>query len=225
MAGRGLATELVWILEENLCFERDRKAPGGFRLGFQAQFTPQPPDAPKDTYHHFADLDERLVFYRLGTNHGRSICLELCDEWFEPKGEADGYVRRDDWRISFFPGGNEEIEEITDLKRWQQRVVRGRPLSAVDFCMTIAALRELKPMAGCSCPMSDSGSRFSARCTISSLDRKTVTIEGISRPRHADRSADISVRASGAGCAARTANVRLRTRSWSTLRITLLNEP
>jgi hypothetical protein len=144
LAGRGLAIELVWILEENLCFEHDRKAPGGFRLGFQAQFTPQPPGAPKDTYHHFAELNQRLVLYRLGTNRGRSICLELCDEWFEPKGEAEGYVRRDDWRISFFPGGNEEIEEITDLKRWQQRVVRGRPLSAVDFCMTQAALRELK---------------------------------------------------------------------------------
>ena len=39
---------------------------------------------------------------------------------------------------------HEEVEEITDEKRWQERVVRGRPLSAVDFCMTLAALRELK---------------------------------------------------------------------------------
>ena len=55
-----------------------------------------------------------------------------------------GYVRRDDWLVSFFPGAVEDIEEITDAKRWQERVVRGRPLSAVDFCMTLAALRELK---------------------------------------------------------------------------------
>ncbi|MGH7866740.1 MAG: hypothetical protein ACREP9_03670, partial [Candidatus Dormibacteraceae bacterium] len=74
----------------------------------------------------------------------RSICLLLCDPWFEPKGETEGYVRRDEWLVSFFPGPREEIEEVTDTKRWQERVVRGRPLSAVDFCMTLAALRELK---------------------------------------------------------------------------------
>src|SRR6266704_2332973 len=106
LAKRGLDTDIVWILDENLCFERDSHAPGGFKLGFQTELTPHPPDAAKATYHHFAEIDARLAF--------------------------------------FFPGGNDEIEEITDVKRWQQRVVRGRPLSAVDFCMTLAALRELK---------------------------------------------------------------------------------
>ena len=144
LAQRGFATDLEWILEENLCFEKDPKAAGGFRLGFQIQFTAHPSDAPKATYHHFAEIDQRLVLYRLGASRGRSICLQLCDPWFEPKGEADGYLRHDDWLISFYPGAGEEIEEITDSKRWQERVVRGRPLSAVDFCMTLAALRELK---------------------------------------------------------------------------------
>ena len=129
---------------EPLLRERPAARPPRVKLGFQTRFTPQPPDAAKVTYHHFAELDARLVFYRLGANAGRSICLLLCDAWFEPKNEADGYVRRDDWLVSFFPGANEEIEEITDAKRWQDRVVRGRPLSAVDFCMTLAALRELK---------------------------------------------------------------------------------
>jgi hypothetical protein len=141
---RGLATDLVWILEENLCFEKDPGTPAGVKLGFQTRFTAHPPDAAKFTYHHFAEVDARLVFYRLGANAGRSICLLLCDAWFEPKDEADGYVRRDEWLVSFFPGAKEEIEEVTDAKRWQERVVRGRPLSAVDFCMTLAALRELK---------------------------------------------------------------------------------
>jgi hypothetical protein len=141
---RGLSTDLLWILEENLCFEKDPGTPARVKLGFQTRFTPQPPDAAKFTYHHFAEQDVRLVFCRLGANAGRSVCLLLCDEWFEPKGEADGYVRRDDWLISFLPGANEEIEEITDEKRWQERVVRDRPLSVVDFCMTLAALRELK---------------------------------------------------------------------------------
>jgi hypothetical protein len=144
LAQRGHATDLVWILEENLCFEENPKAAEKFRLGFQIQFTPHPADAPKVTYHHFAEIDERMVFYRLGTSRGRSICLQLCDPWFEPKSEAEGYLRHDDWLISFYPGSQEEIEEVTDPQRWQQRVVHGRPLSAVDFCMTLAALRELK---------------------------------------------------------------------------------
>ena len=144
LAKHGFATEIVWILDENLCFERDPQAAGGIKLGFQLAFTPHPPDAAKVTYHHFAEMDARLVFYRLGSNQGHSVCLQLCDAWFEPKAEADGYIRRDDWLTSFYPGADESIEEITDAKRWQQRVVRGRPLSAVDFCMTLAALRELK---------------------------------------------------------------------------------
>ena len=144
LAQCGFSTELLWILEENLCFEKDLGTPAGVKLGFQTRFAPHPPDAAKVTYHHFAEMDARLVFYRLGVHAGRSICLLLCDAWFEPKGEAEGYVRRDDWLVSFFPGAQEEVEEITDAKRWQERVVRGRTLSAVDFCMTLAALRELK---------------------------------------------------------------------------------
>jgi hypothetical protein len=139
-----LPTDLLWILEESLCFEKDLGTPAGIKLGFQTRFAAHPPDAAKVIYHHFAEMDARLVFYRLGANAGRSLCLLLCDAWFEPKGETDGYIRRDDWLVSFFPGPTEEVEEITDEKRWRERVVHGRPLSAVDFCMTLAALRELK---------------------------------------------------------------------------------
>ena len=141
---QGFSTDILWILDENLCFEKDPNTPAGVKLGFQTEFTPQPMDAAKVTYHHFAELNARLVFYRLGTNRGRSICIQLCDPWFEPKAENEGYIRRDDWLISFYPAAAEEIEEITDPKRWQLRVVRGRPLTAVDFCMTLSALRELK---------------------------------------------------------------------------------
>jgi len=141
---KGFPTEVVWIVDENLCYERDPNAPGGVKLGFQTQFTPQPADAAKTTYHHFAELDARLVFYRLGSNRGRSICLQLCDPWFEPKGREEGYIREDEWLISFYPGSKEEIEEITEPKRWENRMIRGRPLTPVDFCMTLAALRELK---------------------------------------------------------------------------------
>jgi hypothetical protein len=144
LARQGFSTNLVWILDENLCFEKDPASPAGVKLGFQTQFSPHPPDAAKATYHHFAEMDARLVFYRLGENQGRSICVQLCDIWFEPKNEQEGYIRRDDWLLSFYSGSNEQLEEITDPKRWQERVVRGRPLSDVDFCMTLAALRELK---------------------------------------------------------------------------------
>jgi hypothetical protein len=144
LAKRNFSTNILWILDENLCFEKDPGAAAGVKLGFQTQFTPQPSDAAKVTYHHFAEMDARLVFYRLGENDGRSICIQLCDPWLEPKNEAEGYIRRDEWLVSFYPGRKEEIEEITDAKRWQERVVRGRALTAVDFCMTLAALRELK---------------------------------------------------------------------------------
>jgi hypothetical protein len=140
----GFPTDILWILDENLCFEKDPSTAAGVKLGFQTAFTPHPHDAPKVTYHHFAELNARMVFYRLGTNQGRSICIQLCDPWFEPKTEDEGYIRRDDWLISFYPGAAEEIEEITDPNRWKMRVVRGRPLTAVDFCMTLSALRELK---------------------------------------------------------------------------------
>jgi hypothetical protein len=46
--------------------------------------------------------------------------------------------------VSFYPGSTQEIEEITEANRWKNRVIRGRPFSAVDFCMTMAALHELK---------------------------------------------------------------------------------
>ena len=141
---RGFSTDILWILEENLCFEKDPNDLAGVTLGFQTEFTPQPADAAKVTYHHFAEMDARLAFYRLGENRGRSICIQLCDPWLEPKSESEGYIRRDEWLISFYPGSGEQIEEISDPKRWRERVVRGRPLSAVDFCMTLAALRELK---------------------------------------------------------------------------------
>jgi hypothetical protein len=136
--------DILWVLDENLCFEKDPAAPGGVKLGIQTQFTAQPPDSGKVVYHHFAETDARLVFYRLGVSQGRSVCILLCDEWLEGKSEHEGYLRRDEWLISFFPGSAEEIEEVTDPQRWKERVIRGRPLSAIDFCMTMAALHELK---------------------------------------------------------------------------------
>jgi hypothetical protein len=138
------ATDILWILEENLYFERDPFTEAGVKLGFQTQFTPQPADTAKVTYHHFAEADTRLVFYRLGASRGRSVCTLLCDEWFEERAEDEGYIRRDEWLVSFHPGLAEEIEEITDAQRWRGRMVHGRPLSAVDFCMTMSALHELK---------------------------------------------------------------------------------
>lgn len=144
LKSRGMSTDILWVLEENLCFERDAATAAGIKLSFQMQFTPHPEGAAKIIYHHFAETEVRMVFYRLGNNSGGSVCMLLCDDWFEPKTEREGYARKDDWRISFHPGPAEEIEEVTDAKRWRERVVRGRPLTAVDFCMTIDALRELK---------------------------------------------------------------------------------
>ncbi|HWX21897.1 MAG TPA: hypothetical protein VN578_18510 [Candidatus Binatia bacterium] len=139
---RGLPTEMVWIFDENLCFEPAPAQPGGFRLGYQTAFTPPPPEAAPIAYDYFSEFEARLVFYRLGSSQGKSVCLLLCDAWFENKTEADGFVRQDDWLISFRPGTNEEVEQIKDPQRWKNRILRDRPLHDLDFCMTLRAVHE-----------------------------------------------------------------------------------
>jgi hypothetical protein len=139
---RGFSPDIVWLFEENLCFENAPAAAGGFRFGFQTAFTPPPAGAEQIAYEHFNDFKARIVFYRLGASRGKSVCLLLCDDWFEPKSDKEGFVRRDDWGISFRPGGSEEIEEIADESRWKSRIVRGRPLHDLDFCMTLQAVHE-----------------------------------------------------------------------------------
>jgi hypothetical protein len=142
--GCGLPTECEWILDENLIFEKDATAPSGVKVAYQTAFTLRPPDLAQVTYDFFTDFDARLVFYRLGTSHGKSVCLMLCDPLFETRGPGEGFLRRDDWLISFHPGTKTEIEEVTDAQRYKHRLVSGRPLADVDFCMPLAAVRELE---------------------------------------------------------------------------------
>jgi hypothetical protein len=68
----------------------------------------------------------------------------LCDSWFNTKDEAEGFVRRNAWGLSFFPGAGEEIEEVSDLSRWVHRVKRRHAIHALDFCMTLATVDEIK---------------------------------------------------------------------------------
>ncbi len=139
---RQLPTDLVWIFDENLCFEKDPSAKDGFKLGFQTQITPPPPDAEQIAYAHFCDFEARVVFYRIGSNQGKSVCLLLCDGWFEAKGETEGFIKRDHWLMSFRPGSAAEIQEVTEEPRWKQRILRDRPLHDLDFCMSLQAVHE-----------------------------------------------------------------------------------
>jgi len=141
---RGLAADSLWIFEENLVFEKKPEAPGGIHIGFQTRFSPVPEEALEVAFEHFCEAESRIVFYRLGECKGRSVCILLGDPWFADKKEADGFVRRDEWGISFQPGQKIEIEEITDMRRWVRRVRRERPLHDVDFCMTLVAVDELQ---------------------------------------------------------------------------------
>jgi len=140
----GLPVDCEWVLDENLVFEKDPASPTGVKLAFQTQFTKRPPELAQVTYDFFSDFDTRLVFYCAGTANGKSICLLLCDPVFETRGDAEGFIRRDAWAISFHPGMGSAIEEITDPQRWKNRLVSGRPLSDLDFCMPMAVLRELE---------------------------------------------------------------------------------
>lgn len=141
---QGLPSTLEWILDENLVFERDPAAPNGVRVGFQTRFTPRPDNLAEATYDFFSEMEARLVFYRVGTAGGKSICLLLCDPVFETRGEAEGFLRHDAWGISFRPGPDATIEEITDESRWRNRLIGGRPLSDLDFCLPLSLLRELE---------------------------------------------------------------------------------
>jgi hypothetical protein len=144
LADRGYSPELLWIFEENLCFEKAPEAPGGFHPGFQIRFTPVPDDALDIAFDHFCETDTRIVFYRLGESRNRSVCILLGDAWFDGKGEGAGYAGRDEWRMSFHPGRKEQIEEVTDMGRWMRRIKRERPLHDFDFCMALASIDEIK---------------------------------------------------------------------------------
>lgn len=144
LAERGFATDLLWIFEENLCFEKKPEVPGGIHIGFQTRFSPVPQESLDIAYEHFCEAEARIVFYRLGESKGRTVCILLGDPWFNEKKETDGYVRRDEWGISFFAGQKIEIEEVTDMRRWIRRLRRERPLHDVDFCMTLTAVDEIQ---------------------------------------------------------------------------------
>ena len=144
LAERGFATDIIWIFAENLCVEKSRAEPGGFHFGFQTRFTPPSADALDIAFDHFGETDAPIVFYRLGGRPGKSVCMLLCDSWFENRRADDGFLRRDEWRVLFYPGQKDEIEEITDLTRWLRRVKRGRAFHDLDFGMTLEAIDEIK---------------------------------------------------------------------------------
>jgi hypothetical protein len=139
---RGHPPDLIWIFDENLCFEADPSKPGAVRVGFQTFFTPPPADAEQIAYDHFSEFDSPLVWYRLGSNGGRSICLLLCDPWFQSKTEAEGFTPRARWRMLFNPGQTRELEEIKDKSRWENRLLKERPLQELNFCMTLRSVHE-----------------------------------------------------------------------------------
>jgi len=144
LAQHDLPTKLLWVFSENLCIESSRATPGSFRFGYQTKFTPPDDDALEVAYDHFSETDERIVFYRLGSSPRGSVCILLCDSWFEEKNANEGFERRDDWKISFHPGHAGDIEEVTDLTRWVRRVKRDRAFHDFDFGMALETIDEIK---------------------------------------------------------------------------------
>jgi hypothetical protein len=140
---RAMSNDLVWIFDENLCFEKDPSKADGFHLGFQTTLTPPPPDAERIAYEYFSRFAAPVIFYRLGGSQNKSVCLLLCDEWFRGKGEREGFWLRDDWGLAWRPGGSDQIEQITDEARWKNRIVSPRPLHDLDFCMDLRAVHEI----------------------------------------------------------------------------------
>jgi len=139
-----LPPEPVWIFSENLCIERLTATPGNFHYGFQTRFTPPDEDALEIAYDQFCETGARLVFYRLGSCARGSVCILLCDPWFEKKTARDGYERHDQWGISFRPGQTGTVEEISELTRWVRRVKRDRALHDFDFAISLETIGEIK---------------------------------------------------------------------------------
>jgi hypothetical protein len=144
LADQELPTDLLWLYTESLCIEHSRATPGSYRIGFQLRFTPPPDDALETAYDHFCETPARIVFYRLGSVGQKSVCILLCDPWFEEKNARDGFLRQDEWRVSFHPGHAGEIEEITDLSRWLHRVKRDRAFHDFDFSMSLETIEEIR---------------------------------------------------------------------------------
>jgi hypothetical protein len=140
---KGHPTDLTWIFEENLCIEPSKIEKGGFHFGFQTRFSNIPPDALEITYDQFCLTNAPIVFYRLGTNARHSVCLLLCDPWFDSQTESDGFVHQDQWRVFFHPGEENDVEEVTELTRWLHRAKRGRALHLLDFCMSLESIDEI----------------------------------------------------------------------------------
>jgi hypothetical protein len=139
---KNLPATCVWIFAENLCIEMGN-APGSYRIGFQTKFMPPDDNALDIAYEHFAASNARIVFYRLGTANGKSVCVLLCDPWFEEKSATEGFERHDEWGVSFRPGHAGDIEEVTSLARWVRRIRRDRAFHDFDFAMSLETIDEL----------------------------------------------------------------------------------
>ena len=144
LRAQDLPDQILWVFAENLCLETSPVTPGSVRLGFQTRFTPPSDDALEIAYDMFSESNARMVFYRLGSSARRSVCILLCDAWFENRDEREGFKRHDEWGISFFHGVAGEIEEVTDLTRWLRRESGGRSVHDLDFAMALATIDEIK---------------------------------------------------------------------------------
>lgn len=144
LRNHSLSDDILWVFAENVCIERTNAAQGSFHVGYQTKFSPPDTDSLEIAYYQFCETNARIVFYRLGTAEDKSVCMLLCDSWFEGKTGLDGYEQHDDWNISFRPGHAGEIEEITDLARWVRRVRHDRAFHDFDFGMALETVDEIR---------------------------------------------------------------------------------
>ena len=92
LAERGFATNLAWIFEENLCIEtaaRRARAVSASVSRPNSRRRPMTRWTSRSTI--FPRPARGWFFTGSAKSPGKSVCILLCDPWFEDKGDADGY--------------------------------------------------------------------------------------------------------------------------------------
>ena len=143
LSEQGLPTELLWVFDENVV-RIPVEGTLHFTPSFQVELDAPRPEYARIAYEYFVDSQWPMVFRAVGTNASKSLCMILCDDWFEGDDEDLGVSYRKPRHMYFDAGSGEGVAEVRDRGAWRRLKARTQALSNLDFGMTLQAVRELE---------------------------------------------------------------------------------